>query len=189
MTRLPTSTAFSVLAVLLLSRATSAQMDPKVLPPSTPVPVQDSVVFVIDPPTGNLTVYVDSTSGPEDGDKLSSLEIQWLAAEGGFVTENCQNLSGLFDVCSVKKLSKIAPPPDGMGPVLDLGNVLPIGASASDFAVDGSWGVQGSYLRGGTLQKYNDESPYFKDTPEPSAMAMLAIGLLGLMRVRRRRSS
>ena len=145
----------------------------------------DAVAFTIDPSIGNLTVYVDSTSGPEDGNKLSSLEIQWLAAEGGFVTEQCQNLSGLFDVCSAKKLSKIAPPPDGMGPVLDLGNVLPIGMSLQ-FADEDFIGVQGSYLRGGTLRKYDPLSPYVAAIPEPSALTLFAIGLLVLMRPLRR---
>ena len=54
----------------------------------------------------NLTVHVDSHGGG-DQNKLSTLQIEWLAEEGGFVTENCENLDGLFDMCSEKMFSKV----------------------------------------------------------------------------------
>jgi hypothetical protein len=164
--------------------------------PPTPLPAHiqsvdqlppDAVVLWID---GNdLTVYVDSMSNPEDQNKITYQEIKWDGPGPGFVEENCGEclgqLCGDFDVCSSTKLAYVRT--RGVGPVYDAdfwgnGNIIPDGYLESWNPAE-SWIVDGSYLTGGTLDKFDPNSPYYGPViPEPSSLTLFCVGLLLLRR-------
>jgi hypothetical protein len=149
------------------------------------VPHPDSIVLWVE--GTNLTVYIDSTSNPDDGHKLTTLEIKWTG-NGGFNEQGCdfnEIYNGDFDVCRADKIAKVST--RGFGPIYNLGEVIPEGWDACRIVEEAGWIVDGSYLTGGTWDKFNPDSPYINCIPEPSALTLLMLGVLGLMAARRRK--
>jgi hypothetical protein len=150
------------------------------LPCGTPLPYPDSVVLAIE--GNNLTVFVDSTSNPDDQNKITTLEVKWEGEGPGFVEENCDwdvVFAGDFCCCSTTKIMKVRT--RGIGPVFNFGHLIPEGYMET-WSPPESWIVDGSYVTGGTLDKFDNNSPYFGPIPEPSSLMLLCIGLLLLRR-------
>ena len=168
------SIRISTVAALLLISVTSLLVAQNPKPP-TPLgidrfptvpmtePMIDNVVLAIDPPTGNLTVLVDTTSCIECGNKLTTLEIKWDGSGPGFVEENC-DFENIFtrewDVCTNTKIAKVAT--RGFGPVYSLGEVVPVGWGGMypGDAAGTEWIVDGSYMIGLCLDAISAESPW-----------------------------
>ena len=121
-------TASLAVAVLWLSVNQVLAQNPK-LPTPLPAHIQgvdqlpkDAVVLWIE---GNdLTVYIDSTSNPDDQNKITVLEIKWEGPDPGpgFVVENCYDCGfggciDFFPVCTIKKIAIVNV--NGIGPVDD----------------------------------------------------------------------
>jgi hypothetical protein len=184
--------AASVFLVCLTAGLAMAQ-NPK---PPTPLmvpdglrenlPLTDSVVLSVE--GTNLTVFVDSTSNPDDQNKITTLEVKWTG-EGGFNKAICDVgviFGGDFDVCRADKIAKVRT--RGVGPIWTAGDLIPDGWDAQRIIDEGGWLVDGSYLTGGTLDKFVPESPWIAAIiPEPSSLALLALGFVALIGVRRRR--
>lgn len=94
----------------------------------------DQFGLVYDGDTGGVT-----TSGPA----LSTLEIK---SANGIFTGTCENVTGLFDVCSADKVFKLEPA--GFAN-LSLGAFMPAGLSGADIAAEIS--VDGSPASGGAI--------------------------------------
>ena len=135
----------------------------------------------------NLIVYIDSTSNPADENKITRLEIEWTG-EGGFNEEGC-DFDNIFvgdsDICTDAKIA--IERPEGVGPVWDAGAIIPEGWYGFRIYDEAGWIVDGSYLTGGGLDKFDADSPYISCIPEPSTLTLLVIGALGLIAVRQRK--
>ena len=186
MARRPT-TAFSVVIVCVTAGLAAAQ-NPK---PPTPLPAHiqsvdqlppDAVVLWID--ENDLTVYIDSTSNPDDQNKITTLEIRWVGPGAGFVKTNCCGVAGCSEldvVCRLKKLVVIQP--SGIGPVYSSFTVEIPDAYMENWNPAESWTVDGSYLTGGPLDKFDPNSPYFGPVvPEPPSLTLIFVGLILLRR-------
>lgn len=122
------------------------------------------------PETGNLVMENDGTA--------PATTFELVASEALFNTANRPSqLTGLFDVFTGVKLFKLDPA--GYSD-LDWGPVLPTGLSADDLGA--KLKLSGSHLGGGAL------AGDLRVVPEPSSMVMIALGLLGLVSIRRKRS-
>jgi hypothetical protein len=184
-TRISTvSLAVSIMCIVTRPVAAQNPKPPTLLPAhiqSVDQLPQDAVVLWID--GQNLTVYIDSTSNPEDQNKLTTLEIKWEGAEPGFVEENCWECGPVscdFDVCRADKIALVRS--RGFGPVRDFGDLIPDGYMETWNPAE-SWIFDGSYLTGGTLDKFDPDSPYFGPViPEPSSLTLIFIGLILLRR-------
>ena len=104
--RLPNAVLSVVLLCLTMSPV-SAQNAGAPTPTLGPPPIVDAVTRWIN--GQNLTVYVDSTSYPDEDiqHKLTTLEISWEGSGPGFATSGCEDLGGECDVCSPTKLAKV----------------------------------------------------------------------------------
>lgn len=128
----------------------------------------DIVSLIYDPASGNLKL--DAA-----GVKVTTLEIQ--SAAGMFTGSAPAGLvSPPFDVFSPKKYFLLKT--TGIGDT-DLGNVLPTGLSGQALGADLS--VNGSKLPSGGLGAVN-----LNVVPEPSSLALLVLGGLGMLRIRRK---
>jgi hypothetical protein len=167
--------------------STAAAQNPK---PPTPLPPeiqsvdqlpQDAVVLWIE--DNNLTVHVDSTSNPDDQNKIGTLEIRWEGPGPGFLEVGCEDLYERYDwdffVCNLQKVAHVSS--RGRGPAVDYQGIIPDGHLETWNPAE-SWFVDGSYLTGGTLDKFDPNSPYFGPVPEPCSWTLLCIGLLLLWR-------
>ena len=165
-------TLFSILLILLTASLAVAQAPKR--PTLTASPhSDDSVLLVYDPDNGKFGFTV-----PDVEPQLTTLEIKSVG--GLFLPGNCENLEGDFDVCTADKIAKISV--KGFG-ALSFGNVLPAGLLPETFT-EGLI-VDGSYLTGGTLGKYNNDQGVLLYVPEPSAAALGLLGVLSLLLSRR----
>ena len=190
-----TSTGLAVTVVGLTSSLIMAQ-SPK---PTTPLPVEiqsvdqlpkDAVVLWID--GQDLTLYVDSTSNPEDRNRIAALEIKWKGPGPGFQLEDmdcgafpCCPLPCWVGDCDCRPDQLIGVTPRGFGPEYSAGRVIPDGYLET-WSPGISWIVDGSYLTGGMLDKFDPDSPYFGPVPEPSSVATGMLGIGGFLLLRKR---
>ncbi|MCA9199376.1 MAG: PEP-CTERM sorting domain-containing protein [Planctomycetales bacterium] len=123
------------------------------------------------PETGGLVMENDGTAA------VTTFEL--VASEELFVVDNKPTalLGGLFDVFTGVKLFKLDPA--GYSD-LDWGPVLKPGLTADELGA--KLKLSGSHLGGGAL------AGDLRVVPEPSSMVMIALGLLGLVSIRRKRS-
>ena len=130
----------------------------------------DIISLIYNPETGNLSL--DAA-----GKQVTTLEM--LSAAGNFTGTAADGLvAPPFDVFSPKKyfLLKTA----GIGDT-DLGNALPTGLGADALAADLT--VQGSVKPQGGLGAVD-----LHVVPEPTSLALIGAGLLGMLSIRRKRA-
>jgi hypothetical protein len=136
--------------------------------------VADAVVVVYDPGTGNLSVA-------DNGVSITTLELK--SAGNLFIPGNIAAgvISPPFDVVSPSKLFKLS---TGGFSSVDFGNIVPTGISPEALLAD--MDVNGSILPSGGLNAAAGGGPYVYVVPEPSSIALIFCGLLGLLGLRRK---
>ena len=173
MRRLHTLMSLSVVVSAVLVSDAFAQMDlsrPFTMAEKPITPQAATAVY--DPATGNLSVNSDIP--------ITTWEVQ--SAGSKFIPENVREgaMTNDFDLIKEAKWFKLDPA--GFTNI-DFGPIYPPNMDA-DSDGNGSadiWDdllVQGSLLEGGALNREVASSPHLYIVPEPSGLALLAIGLL-----------
>ena len=136
--------------------------------------VDGAVVVVYDPGTGNLSVA-------DNGVGITTLELK--SAGKLFIPGNINAgiIAPPFDVITTEKLFKLS---TGGFNSIDFGPVVPAGISAEALLAD--MDANGSILPRGGLTDAPGGGPYVYVVPEPSTIALIFCGLLGLLGLRRK---
>ena len=134
----------------------------------------NAVVLSYDPAAGSLAVA---------GNGLSITTFELKSAGSKFIPGGIPagTISPPFDVATAAKIFKLS---TGGFPSLDLGASYPKGLSAD--AVLADLDVNGSKLPSGNLGSGGGGGPYLYVVPEPSSIALVCCGLLGLLSIRRK---
>ncbi|MEZ6119359.1 MAG: PEP-CTERM sorting domain-containing protein [Pirellulaceae bacterium] len=166
----------SLAAVLMMVSVSMGQKAPS----KADATAADVLSLVYSPDTGNLSVDLGS-AGAGALANLTTLEIR--SAGGNFTGTKPPQLTGLFDVYNANKLFKLDPA--GFGSI-DLGPALAPGLGGDALLADLL--VDGSFVGGGGVGAVPVAlvHPDFM-VPEPSSMVMVALGLLSVAGLRRRR--
>ena len=136
--------------------------------------VPNAVVLTYDPADGHLSVG-------GNGLNISTLEMTSAGAKfipGGIPAGT---ISPPFDVATAAKIFKLS---TGGFPSLDLGLAYPGAMSGDDLIADLK--VDGSKLPSGNLAQGGGCGPYLYVVPEPSSLALIFCGLLGMLKIRRK---
>ena len=145
---------------------------PVAFKPSDAQDVPGALVMSYDPGDGHLWV-----SG--NGLNISTLEIKSTGSKfipGGIPAGT---ISPPFDVATAAKIFKLS---TGGFPSLDLGLAYPAGTAKDAILAD--LAVDGSKLPSGNLQVAG--GPFLYYVPEPSSLALIFCGLLGMLKIRRK---
>jgi hypothetical protein len=161
---------FAVLAVVVMTTVASAGTFTLSDNPAT----SNSATVTYDPASGNL-----SYAG--NGTLISTMELK--SASGMFIPGgvNADVIGPLFDLITPQKFFKLTA--NGIDSV-DVGRVLPAGLSADALLADIA--VDGSIKPSGKLDAATGGGPYLFVVPEPSSVALVCCGLLGLLGLRRK---
>jgi hypothetical protein len=162
--------AMAALSVCLMATAANAGS----FTLSQSADVANGVVVTYDPASGNV-----SYNG--NGVLVSTMELK--SAENLFIPAGVNEgvVTGAFDVMNAGKFFKLVT--DGV-PSVDVGAILPTGLSAD--AVLNGIQVDGSIKPSGKLTAAPGGGPYLYVVPEPSSLALVCCGLLGLLGLRRK---
>jgi hypothetical protein len=136
--------------------------------------VANGVVMTYDPGTGNIGYNGNGTL-------VSSFELISASSQLNPAGVNAGVISGPFDVFTSAKFFKLVT--EGIGSV-DIGPVLPAGLSGDALMAD--LAIDGSIKPAGKLDAAAGGGPYLYVVPEPSSLALVGCGLLGLLGLRRK---
>jgi hypothetical protein len=164
--------SLAVLALVVMTTAAGAGTFTRSDNPATP----NAATVTYDPATGALGYWGNGTL-------ISTMELK--SASSMFIPGGVNDgvISGPFDVMSTAKFFKLAT--DGVTGV-DVGTILPPGLSADAIMADLQ--VDGSIKPSGKLDAAAGGGPYLyvNVVPEPSSVALVCCGLLGLLGLRRK---
>jgi hypothetical protein len=140
---------------------------------STLVPVENAAVLTYDPSTGSIGYNGHGTL-------ISSFELKSINNRFDPALVNAGVISGPFDVLTSAKFFKLVT--EGVDAV-DIGPILPPGLGPGDVIAELE--VDGSIKPSGKLVDAPGGGPYLLWVPEPSSLALVGGGLLGLLALRR----
>ena len=132
----------------------------------------DIITLVYDPAAGSLSV--DNPAGNDAAaDAITTFEL--VASEDFFTGAAPPEINGLFDVWSPQKAFRLFP--DGFYDMAWADGSVASGKDANAILT-----LSGSFLSGGALEPAD-----LHVVPEPSSLALLGLGALGLAGLRRRK--
>jgi len=137
----------------------------------------NSVVVTYDPASGHVSA---------NGNGVNFTTFEFLSAGSKFIPANIPagTIAPPFDVGTASKIFKLSA---GAGlPTLDLGNSYPSGMTADALLADLT--LNGSIAPSGSLESAPGGGPWLYVVPEPSSIALICCGLLGLVGVARKRA-
>ncbi len=141
--------------------------------------VTNAVVLTYDPANGNL-------SYDGNGKEVTTFELKSLGGKFLPAGVNDGVVTGPFDVLSADKFFTLTTAPNQVASV-DIGAILPAGISKDDLMAD--FQISGSLYPSGALTSAEGGGPYlyYNAVPEPTSLALVFCGLLGLVGLRRNR--
>jgi hypothetical protein len=137
----------------------------------------NSVVVTYNPGDGSLHA---------DGNGVHFTTFEFLSAGSKFIPAGIPagTIAPPFDVGTAAKIFKLSA---GAGlPSLDLGHSYPTGLTADALLADLT--LNGSIAPSGSLESAAGGGPWLYVVPEPSSIALICCGLLGLVGVARKRA-
>ncbi len=164
---------FSAIFVSTLCGSALAQTQSQLIPSQDPFN-QDATTLILGC-DGDLSVN-------GGGIELTTMEL--LSSGEHFRPDGLRDpdiLPGPFDVLTSDKLFKLDV--DGFDNV-NFGPVLPGGCNVEEMVADLI--ISGSYIGGGDLLSRGGGGPYLYTVPEPTGVALLGLGAIGLLLRRRR---
>ncbi len=138
--------------------------------------VANAVVVTYDPTDGNV-------SYDGNGKEITTFELKSASSMLIPAGVNEGIVTGPFDVLNAGKFFTLTTAPNQVAAV-NIGKVMPAGLTADQIIADASIG--GSLYPSGGLDKAEGGGPYLYVVPEPTSLALVCCGLLGLLGLRRK---
>ena len=166
-----------ILSLGLLPTTTSAQQ----LELAIGMPVANALNFFYDHSTGNFTAATNGVNSAGAPLLITTFELK--SASGKFHIDGLCPTFGPGDPFAVKTPEKLFTLNTAGLSDICLGTVLGPGLSSAEIIEDLT--ISGSIKPGGSLAAAPGGGPYLIWLPEPSGLLLAAVGLLGLLRLRR----